>query len=293
MLKFVNAKINIGLNVVRKRPDGYHDLETIFYPIGLHNGLPENPEPFNDILEININNHRDLYNFDGNDVGCAPEDNLVCKAVNQFRKYMATKHPETTLPTGFDIALEKHLPSQAGLGGGSADASFTLLTLNEICGSPLSQDELIELSASIGADCAFFIHNKPCTAFGIGDRLIPQNSILEGLWCAIVKPKESISTKEAFSLITPSGTEKGDALVKYYEAPIESWKELIYNDFEKSFFALHPHTTAIKEALYQHGAAYASLSGSGSAFYGIFHSKEAAMQALDRINIDYKALCLL
>jgi 4-diphosphocytidyl-2-C-methyl-D-erythritol kinase len=293
MLKFVNAKINIGLNVVRKRADGYHDLETIFYPIGILNGTPENPEPFCDILEININNVTDQYRLDGDDVGCPLEDNLVWKAVNKFRSYMKERHPEVSVPAGFDIALEKHLPSQAGLGGGSADAAFTLTMLNDLCGAPLSQEELIKLSASLGADCAFFIINKPCTAFGIGDKLVRIEEILSGLWCVIVKPKERISTKEAFSLVTPSGIENADMLTEHYTSSIASWKELIHNDFEKSFFALHPHTIAIKEALYRHGAMYASLSGSGSAFYGIFQEKEQALHALQEKDVEYKALCKL
>ncbi len=291
MIRFVNAKINIGLGVVRRRADGYHDLETIFYPVGLHNGTPVNPEAFSDVLEITTGAACDSFSSRGDVIECPPEKNLVWKAMKAFREYVAMHNPATMLSEGFDILLDKHLPSQAGLGGGSADAAFTVAMLNELSGSPLGEAEMIEITAKLGADCPFFIRNTPSIATGIGEKLSPVEDKLKGMWCVIVKPLENISTKEAFANVTPSGTE--GTLLPLYSLDVDKWRGCVVNDFERSFFLMHPHCREIKNSLYANGAVYASLSGSGSAFYGIFADLQTAKNALNNINTPYKTIALL
>ncbi|MDE6637020.1 MAG: 4-(cytidine 5'-diphospho)-2-C-methyl-D-erythritol kinase, partial [Muribaculaceae bacterium] len=172
MVKFINAKLNLGLNIVRKREDGYHDLETVFYPIGVHNGTPENPEPFCDILEI-IPSEKTEFVFTGREVDCPLEKNLVYKAWKIFKD----NYPELK---DYKIHLEKHLPDGAGLGGGSADASGVLLMLNELSGNPFKNEELLEMALCLGADCPFFILNRPCYAEGVGEILEPIDLDLSG-----------------------------------------------------------------------------------------------------------------
>lgn len=257
MITFPNAKINLGLDVVEKRPDGYHNLETVFYPI-----------PLQDILEITPNEEENapaytfkMFNarFDGTD-----DDNLVVKAY----KILANDHK---LPN-VNISLYKHIPTGAGLGGGSADAAFALKMLNEIAGLNLSDETLEEYAARLGADCAFFIKNTPAYATGIGNILTPTLCTLTGYHLVLVKPDIHISTKEAYSLVVPAKAET--ALTTIASLPAEEWKGLMKNDFEKSVFAKHPSCENIKERLYEMGAVYASMSGSGSSFFGIFKEEQ-------------------
>lgn len=258
MITFPNAKINLGLDVVSKRPDGYHNLETVFYPV-----------PLEDILEINIADDADapeytftMYNavFEGDS-----SDNLVVKAY----KALAADH---RLPK-VKISLYKNIPTGAGLGGGSADAAFALKMLNSIAKLGLSDGELEEYAARIGADCAFFIRNTPAYATGIGNILVPAECSLAGYCMVIVKPDIHISTKEAYSLVSPA--EPATALTAIAARPVTEWKGAMKNDFEKSVFAKYPAMERIKEELYSMGAVYASMSGSGSAFFGIFNEEQS------------------
>lgn len=258
MITFPNAKINLGLDVVSKRPDGYHNLETVFYPV-----------PLEDILEINIADDADapeytftMYNavFEGDS-----SDNLVVKAY----KALAADH---RLPK-VKISLYKNIPTGAGLGGGSADAAFALKMLNSIAKLGLSDGELEEYAARIGADCAFFIRNTPAYATGIGNILVPAECSLAGYCMVIVKPDIHISTKEAYSLVSPA--EPATALTAIAARPVTEWQGAMKNDFEKSVFAKYPAMERIKEELYSMGAVYASMSGSGSAFFGIFNEEQS------------------
>lgn len=283
MIRFVNAKINLGLNILRKRNDGYHDLETLFYPVGLYNGTPVNPDPFNDILEIHrLGKDRvDEFIFTGKPVDCPTEKNLVVRAIHKFKEAVGAKDYPTQ---AFKIRLDKHLPDGAGLGGGSADASFTLLAANELCSSPLSRQELIKVAASIGADCPFFIENRPMFATGIGELMRPAKLNLDGYWAVIVKPDVYVSTKEAFAGITPALPEK--RIEEIIDAPIEDWERLgLKNDFEKNIFALHPELSLIKNRLKASGALYACMSGSGSSLFGIFEGEALARKAAGSFSI--------
>ena len=253
MVTFPNAKINLGLDVVEKRPDGYHNLETVFYPI-----------PLQDILEITVTKEEDApdYTFTMHNAVFEGDngDNLVVKAY----KILAADYRMPKV----NMALYKNIPTGAGLGGGSADAAFALKMLNEIAALGLDNSKLEEYAARLGADCAFFINNKPAYATGIGNILSPTTCDLAGYCMVIVKPEIHISTKDAYSLVRPAFPQT--PLAEITQKPVAEWKGLMKNDFEKSVFAKHPSMEKIKERLYSMGAVYASMSGSGSAFFGIF-----------------------
>lgn len=269
MIQFVNAKINLGLRVLRKRPDGYHDLSTVFYPIGVRSGTAADSGRLADVLEITCA-EADSLRIDGNVPDCAPEQNLVWKALLLFRELYPACPP-------VQLCLDKHIPSQAGLGGGSADASFTLKLLNELCGCPLSEEQLLAAALRLGADCPFFILDRPCVAGGVGEKLTPIDLDLSGYWAAVVKPDAGIGTAQAFRGITPAFPEV--SVEDVVSLAVEEWRGLLVNDFETSAFAIHPEFRKIKECLYVHGALYASMSGSGSSFFGIFRNREEAEQA--------------
>lgn len=294
MIKFVNAKINIGLNVVGKRPDGYHNLETVFFPVGIETGLPQQPFPFDDILEVTI--HRDAPTgcniiFLGRKIDCPPEKNLVVRAVKTFMRAYADTYGEDDRLGHISISLDKHLPDGAGLGGGSADASFTLLALNETLGNPFSTERLAEIAGPLGADCPFFIFNRPCFACGTGDILTPIDLSLSGKYLLLVKPPVYISTKEAFAGIRPKTA--GFNLRDLPSLPLEEWKRYVFNDFEASVFPSHPELAALRQDIYDSGAVYASMSGSGSSIYGIFHGEgTAAAEALERFSSTYDSVWL-
>ena len=249
MITFPNAKINLGLDIVEKRPDGYHNLETVFYPIPLCDILEITPTTEPNAPEYSFK----MYNavFEGSD-----EDNLVIKAY----KALAADHK---LPK-VDISLYKHIPTGAGLGGGSADAAFALKMLNDIAGLGLTAGQLRGYASRIGADCAFFIDNTPAYATGIGDILSPTPCSISGYHLVLVKPDIHVSTKDAYALVTPQKPEK--PLTEIAQRPIHEWKDAMKNDFERSIFAKHPAMRKIKEQLYAMGAVYASMSGSGSSY---------------------------
>ncbi len=275
MIAFVNAKINLGLQIVRRREDGYHDLRTIFYPVGLYAGQPENPVAFCDILEIvpMTSNSRFSFITTGRAVDCPVEKNLVWRAADLYFKRFA--HPDLSV----DIHLEKHLPDGAGMGGGSADAAFTLRLLRELDQAPLPDDETLARAAlELGADCPFFILNRPAYAEGVGECLSPIDINLAGKWIAVAKPDVFVSTREAFAGVSPAMPEFD--LRSLPSIPMERWREILVNDFEKSIFPIHPNLELIKEEFYRLNAIYASLTGSGSCIYAIFDDEDLAKVAL-------------
>jgi len=290
MIKFVNAKINIGLYVTGLLPNGYHTLKTVFYPIGTAAGTPSNPEPFCDILEVTRHQPSDGVTdtiFTGNPIMCEPEKNLVYKSAMLFAD---TLRREGGKYLGADIRLEKHIPDGAGLGGGSADASFTLELLNSIHGNPFDKERLAEMAAKIGADSPYFLYNLPAMASGIGERLTPVSLPLQGRWIVLLKNTASVSTAEAYR-----GVECADAPADYeawLQLPPREWRGRIHNIFEDSVFRILPEVALLKEAVYREGAEYASMSGSGSSVFGIFPDREPALRAMDRIDAQYKALLL-
>lgn len=282
MVRFVNAKINLGLDVVRRRPDGYHELSSVFFPIGLHNGSPENPEPFNDILEVHLrgNGREDEFVFSGRKVACRPDENIVVKAVSLFRSALADRG--SFLPA-VSLRLDKHIPDGAGLGGGSADASFTLRSLNDLAGSPFSTSELLAMAKSLGADCPFFIINSPALASGIGEVLTPVRVNLDGCWILVVKPDVYVSTREAFAGIVPALPSRHISSI--ISLPVADWAAAgLKNDFEPHIFRLHPEFAELKTFLYSSGALYASMSGSGSSIFGIFPSRSAVVDAASAVS---------
>ena len=252
MIVYPNAKINLGLNITSCRTDGYHDIETIFHPIALC-----------DMLELVFPESTDAeytWSSSGDALDVDAEHNICIRALRLLRQ-------QFTLPT-VGIHLHKKIPSGAGLGGGSADAAFVIKHLNDLLQLGMSDDEMRKIAARIGADCAFFIGNKPMYATGTGDILSPVTLSLKGKYIAIIKPDIHISTAEAYAGVTPhKSTEDLREIVKM---PIEKWRFHLKNDFEPTIFAKYPTIKAIKDYLYELGALYASMSGSGSAVYGIF-----------------------
>lgn len=255
MITYPNAKINLGLNIVEKRPDGYHNLETVFYPINLQ-----------DALEVNLLEGEEEFSLkvSGVPIEGEPENNLVVKAYRLLKK----DYPE--IPA-IDIHMYKHIPTGAGLGGGSADAAFMIKLLNDKFKLNLSIEKMEEYAAILGADCAFFIQNKPVFATGIGNIFEPIQLSLKGYYLVLVKPDIFVSTKDAFAHIIP--TQPTQSLKEIIRMPVETWRATMKNDFEDSVFQKFPEIAAIKDKLYDLGAVYASMSGSGSSVYGIFREQ--------------------
>jgi len=253
MITYPNAKINIGLNVVEKRVDGYHNIETVFYPIGLC-----------DVLSVETSETCSEYSFSssGIKIDGDPVNNLIVKA------FMLLKSEYEIPPV--DITLVKQIPFGAGLGGGSSDAAFMLKSLNELFQLKASPKKLERLAAKLGADCPVFIRNKAVFATGIGNLFTPIKLSLKGKFLLLVKPDIHVATPEAYSLVIPEVPEI--SLMELIQKPINEWKETIKNDFEKSVFSKYPVIEKIKNQLYEIGAVYASMSGSGSSVYGIFDS---------------------
>ena len=269
MKLFPNCKINIGLRVVRKREDGYHDLETIFYPVyGLH-----------DELEVNrvsgIGNRESGVGFsfiqEGLAVDCPAEDNLIIKCYQR----MQAKYPQIG---DVRIRFKKNIPFGAGLGGGSSDAAHMAIALNEIFALGLTREQLAEEVRPLGADCPFFIYNTPCYAEGIGDKLTPISLDLSGLRLIMIKPNCGVSTREAYSGIIRHPEVEGQIKQALNEGlSLEVMHSLLINDFEKTVFPLHPEIAEIKQRLLDAGAVYAAMSGSGSTVFGLFqHDSEGS-----------------
>ncbi len=253
MVVFPNAKINFGLNIVDKRSDGYHDIESIFYPIGVH-----------DALEINlIGKEPTRLSCFGMEIAGDSNDNLVMKAW----KVLQQRH---TLPN-ISINLLKHIPMGGGVGGGSADCGFFINLVNEKFELGLTIADREWLAAELGSDCPFFIKNVPAFVQGRGEKSEQISPFLSGYYLVLIYGGLHISTQEAYAGITAKPSSQ--YLWELIHQPAETWKSSIKNDFEPVVFAKHPTLKIIKEQLYDSGAVYASLSGTGSCLYGLFRLK--------------------
>ncbi len=250
MITYPNFKINIGLNIVAKRVDGFHELQTVFYPV----------DTLKDKLAINrIEEGVQLSVFHVDNL-CATEDNLCVKAFRLLQQHFDID--------GVEIKLTKNIPFGAGLGGGSADAAFALKMYSELFQLQLSSSELCDFAAQLGSDTAFFIENRPVYATGRGEIMTPLDLDLSAYRIEVIKPDFSISTKEAYAGVHPQKPEI--SLKELIQKPISEWKHCIHNDFEDTLFVKYPQLQEIKDDFYARGAVYASMSGSGSAVYGIF-----------------------
>ncbi len=261
MVVFPNCKINIGLRILDKRPDGFHNLETIFYPIPLKDSL--------EIIRDTSPQQEIIFSQSGNQIDGVPADNLCIKA------YRLLKKDFPQLPA-IQMHLHKAIPLGAGLGGGSADAAFAIKLLNEKFQLNLSPNQLISYSLQLGSDCPFFIINKPCYATGRGEIMQPLTISLSGYQLVLINPGIQVNTGWAFSQLKNraainSGT--GSLHESIYQ-PIQNWRNTIGNDFEIPVFEAHPSLQKIKEELYLQGALYAAMSGSGSTIYGLFNKKD-------------------
>ena len=256
MISFPIAKINLGLNVVEKRPDGYHNLQTVFYPV-----------PIKDALEVQVMDEAFPSEYDCD----LKVSNITIEGDEQrnlvVRAYQLLKQDFPTLPR-IHTHLWKGIPTQAGMGGGSSDCAYMMLLLNQQFQLGLTDQQLIDYAAKLGADCAFFILSRPCYAEGIGEKLQPIDLSLSGHYIAVVRPDIPVPTKEAFSRIRPHYPAQNCR--KTVTQPVDTWRDTLINDFEESVFALHPEIGDIKQQLYDMGATYAAMSGSGSALFGLF-----------------------
>lgn len=276
MIAYPCCKINLGLNIVNKRKDGYHNIETIFYPVPLHDVIEINKmhEDFPSMLNCDIKVTGTYLN------NCDDKDNLVVKAYNLLAKrfYLPRIHAH----------LYKQIPSQAGLGGGSADAAYMIKMLNEHFHLKISNDEMQQLATKLGADCAFFINAKAAFATGIGNELTPiktEINALKGCYLTLIKPDIAISTAEAYSNIKPQQPKK--CCKDIISQPISTWKEELKNDFEKPLFTKYTELKDIKKKLYEEGALYAQMSGSGSTIFGIFDKKPKNVEQIFKGNFIY------
>lgn len=279
MILYPNCKINLGLNIVGKRADGYHNIETVFLPI-----------PLSDCLEITPS-HEDSFAIDGRELDCSAQDNLVVRVLNMLRD------EDMDIPP-VSIRLTKNIPSGAGLGGGSTDAAFMIKGLNSLFELGMTDQQMASRVGRLGADCPVFIANKPIYAEGKGDlfsalpvsliekqyfalppvdSMIPPTislsipEVLDGYWLVLVKPNDFISTREAYAAVTPCPSKV--SLNDIISQPVKSWRGQMVNDFEASVFPSHPVVSGICEQLYMLGASYAAMSGSGSTVYGLFRQQ--------------------
>lgn len=259
MIRQANCKINIGLDVLRRRDDGYHDLETVMFPVtGLY-----------DVVEV-VPASCDTFRSTGLSLDCSAENNLCMRAVRLMRQRYGIG------PVA--VGLDKRVPFGAGLGGGSSDATAVLCAVNELFGLQLPEEELIDCAAALGSDTAFFVRNTPQVCRGRGERMEPVALDLAGYWLVIIKPEAYVSTREAYAGVRPAVPEV--PLCERIARPVELWQSCVKNDFETSVFAAHPVVRQAKERLLAAGAVYASMSGSGSAVYGIFGAEHHEAELL-------------
>ena len=253
MIVHANCKINIGLDVLCRREDGFHDLETVMVPVlGLY-----------DVVEVEQAEGCSTFEQTGVMVDCDADSNLCMKALRLMQRLYGVGEAH--------IRLDKQIPFGAGLGGGSSNATAVIVALNELYALGLSETELIEAAAMIGSDTAFFVRNTPQLCMGRGEKMQPIELPLQGKYLAIAKPAEGVSTKEAYAGVKPA--EPQVRLSDRLSRPIEEWRDCVKNDFEPHIFASHPVIAALKQTMYDAGAVYASMSGSGSAVFGIFDTK--------------------
>ena len=248
MISFPHCKINLGLHVLSKRSDGYHNIETCFYPVQR-----------TDILEV-IPSDKFSFTQSGLKVDSQEEDNLCVKAFRLFQREFGIGEVK--------IHLHKIVPMGAGLGGGSSDAAFTLRLLNQVFDLKLSVEELKRLASTLGSDCSFFMEDQPMIGTDRGEVLAPAAISLKGYHLALVKPDIHVSTAEAYSGIEPKQPE--NSIQEILKFPVPEWKERLTNDFEKSIFKKYPAIKDVKENLYSLGAIYSSMSGSGASVFGVF-----------------------
>ncbi len=249
MVSFPPCKINLGLHVIRKRNDGFHDIETCFYPL-----------PYSDILEV-IPEQQFGFTTSGLNIPGNPDDNLCVRA------YMMLQE-EGHVRTSAQIHLHKIIPSGAGLGGGSSDAAYTLRSLNTVFNLNLSIQQQESYAARLGSDCAFFVHDSAMIGTGRGEILVPVDVPLTGKFLVLLNPGIHVSTAVAFAGVAPSESRPG--IASLVREPVTKWRNLLVNDFEKTVFARYPAIGDIKEKLYEAGALYAAMSGSGASVFGVF-----------------------
>ena len=249
MIQFPNCKINLGLSILAKRPDGYHELETVFYPIAVSDALEILPADSLTMTQSGIAVPGD------------PDQNLCLKAYHLLKKDFPQLPP-------VQMHLHKNIPMGAGLGGGSSDGTAVLLILNQQFSLGLNDSELIDYASQLGSDCPFFVYNKACHAKGRGEILTPIELDLSNYQFLLVHPGIHIATKWAFQQLNPRA--KSESIQAIIEKPITDWKNFLINDFEAPVFNAEPKLSVIKDQLYQLGAIYASMSGSGSSLFGIF-----------------------
>ena len=257
MIVYPHAKINLGLQIKRRRSDGFHEIETAFYPVDM-----------TDILEIKPSQEPQLF-LSGVTVEGAPEDNLCMKAYSMLQA-------DFDLPP-VQLHLHKQIPVGAGLGGGSSDGAYTLRLLNEYFSLGINNLKLEEYAAVLGSDCPAMLYKRPLLATGRGEQIAPCNVDLSGFHILVCTPDIFISTAQAYAQVHPK--EPKQLLRDVLSLPVEAWKEHVVNDFEAALFPHYPLLREYKEKIYAFGALYASLSGSGSALYGIFRSKEKYVEA--------------
>lgn len=261
MILFPNCKINLGLNIIRKRDDGYHDIETIFYPVGLKDAL----EGIR--IETTTSSSQDGIEFESSGLTIAGNtgDNLCVKAYALLKKDFPGLN-------AVKLHLHKVIPMGAGLGGGSADGAFTLLLLDKLLNLHLSQEQLLGYALQLGSDCPFFILNTPCFAGGRGELMQPVSPDLSKYRFVIVNPGIHVSTAQAFAQVKPS--QPKNSIREIIQRPVEEWKGLLINDFEKPVCDMHPQIATIVNELYANGAVYAAMTGSGSSVFGLFYKDE-------------------
>jgi 4-diphosphocytidyl-2-C-methyl-D-erythritol kinase len=250
MIQFPTCKINLGLSVISRREDGFHNLETIFYPVPLNDALEIIPAP-DGVFQFRIT---------GLDIPGGIEDNLCVKAFRSLQ-------PDFGLPA-VKMHLHKAIPMGSGLGGGSSDGAFTLKILNELFALGMDKEQLKNRARGLGSDCAFFMENHPQYAFEKGEQLEPISIDLSGFYLVLIIPGIHVATAAAYRLVTPQMPEH--PVKEVIQLPVEDWKDRLLNDFEKPVINKHPLIGVIKNRLYDEGAVYAAMSGSGSAVYGLF-----------------------
>lgn len=256
MVVFPNAKINIGLRIVARRTDGYHDIETVFLPVDLHDALE---------FVINPTDHKDDLMVTGIDLAQDVNENLVIKAVAKLREIK---------PYPFlRIHLHKTIPAGAGLGGGSADAASLLKSVNRFFSLGIEEEQIKAVALEIGSDCPFFIDNLPSYATGRGEKLVRVNPPVSDLYIILLNPKVHVSTREAYAACKPALPET--SLLELIQLPVAEWKNSIFNDFEEYAFSRHPVIAEMKRSLYESGALFSLMSGSGSTVFGLFGKKPA------------------
>lgn len=266
MILFPHCKINLGLHITARRPDGYHEIETLFYPV---RGLCDALEILNGEESTSTPDTPAVhFSSTGLPLDCPTEKNLCVKAAQM----LLADFPAQIPATGIRLHLHKAIPFGAGLGGGSADATATLQGVNQLLHLGLTPDELRPYAARLGSDTVFFLYDHPMLGSGRGEQLTPCDTVnLHGWWLVLVKPDTGVSTAEAYALITPHAPAK--PLADVLQQPIETWRERLVNDFEEPLYRKLPLLREIKEQLYAQGATYAALSGSGSTLFGLFRQK--------------------